>query len=277
MRDVLRPSDQLAKHVLLGCLVSHVLDKAGVRADVVLGPTATAWRPLLCYVLRFKDSLDRHIVPTSTSVSPSNAALNLILVTVSTVPAAVGAVAFFLDSLASHARRQALHVSAELAAITLALVDDAIAVLSACVGELLADGALEEPLAALTTVHTVMLPRGSVAADGAEVLGATQGRVVGRGRPRPGRAAAGRCSRGPLLRLYLLRLLLLAVESRQGGQRHAARWGVRHVQAVQYVVLRFQRTLRIELDQRCPIVGTGVAARRVHQVVLVHGTFMEHS
>lgn len=56
-----------------------------------------------------------------------------------------------------HAHGQALLVAAVLAAVALALVDEAVLVVPAGVDEVLPDGPLEEALATLTAVHPVVL------------------------------------------------------------------------------------------------------------------------
>ena len=128
--------------------------------------------------------------------------------------------------------------------ISLSLVDDALSVLPAGVGELLADGSLEEAFAALAGVDAVVLAGGPVAADGAKVLGPGQGRVVdGRGRAGP---PAG---------------LLL-----EPGRPHAA-----VPQAVHEgggVGFHLQRRLG-----RGKARGAALAARGVHEVH-VHGSFV---
>lgn len=57
------------------------------------------------------------------------------------------ALALFLHGFALHAHLQAFLVAAVLAPVTLALVDQALAVLSARVRQVFADGSLEEPFA----------------------------------------------------------------------------------------------------------------------------------
>jgi len=54
------------------------------------------------------------------------------------------------------------------------LVNDAALVLPAGVGEVFPHRALKETFAPFTTVHTVVLPGGSVSADAAKVFGSTQ-------------------------------------------------------------------------------------------------------
>lgn len=56
-----------------------------------------------------------------------------------------------------HAHHQALLVAAVLTAIPLALVNEAVFIIPAGVHEVFPDGSLEEPFAAFTTVHTIVL------------------------------------------------------------------------------------------------------------------------
>jgi hypothetical protein len=61
----------------------------------------------------------------------------------------------------------------------MSLVDDATLVFPTGIREVFPHRSLEEPFAAFTTVDTVVLPRGAVPTDAAEVLGSTQ-RMIGR-------------------------------------------------------------------------------------------------
>lgn len=56
-----------------------------------------------------------------------------------------------------HAHDQALLIAAVLTAVALALVNEAVFVIPTSVDEVFPYGSLEEPFAAFTTVHTVVL------------------------------------------------------------------------------------------------------------------------
>ncbi len=189
--DVLRPGHQLREHLPLRDVVADVVHEALVHPEVVaalLPPSArlvgAGGGAALGDVLCLQYPLHRHVPLPSRrrrlhlvlpSAGPSAA------LAVPRLPPALRPVPLLLHRLALHARRQALHVAAVLAAVPLPLVDHAVAVLPAGVRQLLAHRALEESLAPLAGVNAVVLAGGAVAADGAEVLGPGQRGVVGRG------------------------------------------------------------------------------------------------
>jgi len=76
-----------------------------------------------------------------------------------------------------------LFLPAVLASVALTLIDDAVFVLAAGVGQVFPDSTLEEALAALAAVHPVVLSTRPVSADRAQVLGSAQ-RMVWRIRTR---------------------------------------------------------------------------------------------
>lgn len=65
-----------------------------------------------------------------------------------------------------HPHGQALLIAAVLAAVALALVDEAVLVIPAGVDQILPDRPLEETFAALTAVHPIVLPWGGKGAAG---------------------------------------------------------------------------------------------------------------
>ena len=73
-----------------------------------------------------------------------------------------------------HAHRLTLHEAAKLASISLSFVDDTVVSLLARVAQPFSNCALEEPLAAFTTVHAIVLAARPVLANGARVLGGAQ-------------------------------------------------------------------------------------------------------
>ncbi len=188
--DVLRPGHQLREHLPLRDVVADVVHETLVHPEVVavLPPSArlvgAGGGAALGDILRLQYPLHRHVPLPS-----RRRRLHLVLpspgspaaLAVPRLPPALGPVPLLLHRLALHARRQALHVAAVLAAVPLPLVDHAVAVLPAGVRQLLAHRALEEALAPLAGVNAVVLAGGAVAADGAEVLGPGQRGVVGRG------------------------------------------------------------------------------------------------
>ena len=83
-----------------------------------------------------------------------------------------------LDSLALHSPGETLLVAAILAPVPLAHVNETAALRPAHVDNVLADGSLEETLAALAGEDSIVFARGPVAANGAQMLAVAQ-RMVG--------------------------------------------------------------------------------------------------
>src|SRR5579862_6492557 len=76
-----------------------------------------------------------------------------------------------LNGFPFHPHRETFLVATVLTAVSVALINCAALVLPTGVGKVLPDRPLEEALTALATVDPVMLARGPISADAAQVFG----------------------------------------------------------------------------------------------------------